>query len=187
MAEMGPVARFFVNRSAARRTRRRLRWIAANVTLPPGADCLEIGGGNAEFAAQFVERYRPRRYRATDLDQRQLEEARRTLARHFPSGPPAALGLEEADMLKLPVESGSLDVVFAFVSIHHASAAHRDFARVPDALAEIDRVLRPGGRLVYAELFHQRPIREWLQGHGYRLTGVERRWRLESAVAEKGA
>ncbi len=185
MVEMNRVARFFVNRSAARRAERRLRWLSGVAGLPTGARCLEIGCGSAQFAVRFVERWRPARYLATDLDPLQIQQARRTLAHRFPSGPPAGLELERADMLRLPVADASVDVVFAFVSIHHASPAHHDFSRVPEALAEVDRVLRPGGRFVYAELFHQVRIRDWLAGHGYALGDRERRWRLESATARK--
>jgi ubiquinone/menaquinone biosynthesis C-methylase UbiE len=184
VVEMNRVARFFVNRSAARRAARRVRWLARSA-LPSGGACLEIGCGNAEFAARFVERWRPTRYLATDLDPRQLEEARRNLARHFPTGTPRGLLLEQADMLHLPVENAALDRVFAFVAIHHASPRHHDFSRVPDALREVDRVLRPGGAFVCTELFHQAPIREWLTAHGYALSGLERSWRLESWIAGK--
>jgi len=185
MPEMNRLARFFVNRSAARRGERRYRWIRTAASVPAEAECLEIGCGNGALAARFVDGLRPARYVASDLDARQLEEARRTLERKFPDGPPPALELRAADMTRLPFPDASFDVVLAFVAIHHASPSHRDFSRVPDALQEIDRVLRPNGLFLYAEIFHQEPIRRWLGDHGYTLSTVERRWRLESVVARK--
>jgi SAM-dependent methyltransferase len=185
MAEMNRVGRFFVNRSAARRSGRRIRWISENVSIPTAALCLEIGCGNAAFASRFVSRWQPRRYLATDLDPRQLHEAEATIRRRFPAGAPPSLQLCRADMLRLPVPDGSLDLVLAFVSVHHASPTHHDFSKVPRALEEIDRVLRSGGLFVYSEMFHMEPIRAWLLQHGFTLSRVERRFRLESVVARR--
>ncbi len=187
MAEMNAISRFFVNRSAARRSARRYRWIRENVTIPSGAVCLEIGCGNGQLAVRFVDGFQPAKYIATDIDPRQLEEARRTLTARYPQGNPSALELRAADMLGLPFADSSFDVVLAFVALHHAGPAHRDFSRVPEALTGIDRVLRPGGFLLYSEIFHKEPIRRWLTDHGYSIGGVQRRWRLESVAARKRA
>ena len=185
MAEMNRISRFFVNRSSARRNTRIYEWIRANLSLPPGATCLEIGCGGGDMAARLVDGFRPARYVATDLDPRQLDAAREALARRYPNGPPIALELRTADMLALPFPDASFDAVFAFVAIHHASPKHRDFANVPRALSEIDRVLRPVGSLVYEEIEHKEKIRQWLLDHGYALTSIQRNWKRESVLALK--
>lgn len=185
MAEMNRISRFFVNRSSARRGAQRYRWIRENATVPERSVCLEIGCGSAEFAARFVEGLRPARYVATDIDPRQLEEAARTLRKRFPGGSPASLEVKQADMLELPFPDATFDVVLAFVALHHASASHLDFSQVPRALSEVDRVLRPGGLLVYSELFHKEGIRTWLTEHAYIVATAQRRFRLESVVARK--
>jgi ubiquinone/menaquinone biosynthesis C-methylase UbiE len=185
MAEMGRISRFFVNRSSARRNTRIYGWIRTNLSLPPGAACLEIGCGSGDMAARLVDGFAPSRYVATDVDPRQLDAARETLERRYPGGLPAALELRPADMLALSFPDASFDAVFAFVTIHHASPKHRDFTNVPKALAEIDRVLKPGGFLVYEEIEHKERIREWLRGHGYALSGVERGWKRESVISRK--
>ncbi|MGD0250379.1 MAG: class I SAM-dependent methyltransferase [Thermoplasmata archaeon] len=182
---MNALSRFFVNLSASRRAAQEYRWIRTDVPIPRAAVCLEIGCGNGELAARFVEGFQPARYVATDLDQRQLDGARRTVGRRLRSQPPSSLVLREADVLHLPFEDTTFDVVLAFVMLHHASPTHHDFSGVPHALSEIDRVLRPGGLLVYAEIFHQEPIRRWLTDHGYTLGPIRRRWRHESVVARK--
>lgn len=185
MSEMNPISRFFVNLSSARRSERRYRWIRENATIPTGAICLEIGCGSGQLAVRFVDGFHPSRYLATDIDPRQLEEARKVLHRRYPSGPPTVLELRPADMLGLSFPDRSFDVVLAFVAIHHANAQHLDFTNVPRALAEIDRVLRPAGLLLYSELFHQERIRGWLAEHGYSLLRIQRGFRLESVVARK--
>ncbi len=184
---MNFISRFFVNRSAARRSEGRYRWIRENATIPSQAECLEIGCGNGELAARFVDGLQPAKYVATDIDPRQVEEAARTLRRRYPGGSPPALELRAADMLHLAFPDASFDVVLAFVAIHHASPTHHDFSKVPQALAEIDRVLRPNGILLYSEILHKQAIQQWLTEHRYALSGVRRRWRLESTVARKPA
>ena len=187
MAEMNRVSRFFVNTLSARRNRRVYAWVQVNLSLPADATCLEIGCGNADMAARLVDAFRPMRYVATDLDLHQLEAARHTLTKRYPNGLPAALERRAADMLDLPFEPASFDAVFAFVAIHHASPIHRDFTNVPQALAEIDRVLKPTGFLVYEEIEHKEKIRRWLTDHGYSLSGSQRGWKRESVLARKPA
>src|SRR5712692_8614409 len=102
VAEMNRISRFFVNRSSARRNARIYDWIRANLSLPAGAACLEIGCGNGDMAARIVDGFGPARYVATDLDPHQLEAAQQTLATRSPGALPAALEVRVADMLALP-------------------------------------------------------------------------------------
>jgi ubiquinone/menaquinone biosynthesis C-methylase UbiE len=185
MPEMNPLARFFVNTFTGRVNRRRYQWLAEHVHLPADAAFLEVGCGNGDLAARIVDGVGPAYYVATDLDPDQIAVASRHLARRYPQGIPAALELREANMLELPFPADSFDAVFAYTVLHHASAAHRDFSNVPRALAEIDRVLRPGGVLVYEEFLHKEKIRAWLAKHGYGLAAVGQHWSRETVAAVK--
>ncbi|HTT73506.1 MAG TPA: class I SAM-dependent methyltransferase [Thermoplasmata archaeon] len=185
MTEMNRFSRFFVNRSARRRSARELRWLRGAVPLPEGLTCLELGCGAGQMALLFQEAYRPARYVATDLDPDQLAEAQRTWQRRFPGGVPPPLELRRADMLALDFPAGSFDAVLAFVTIHHASASHHDYSRIPVVLDGIDRVLRPGGFVIYAEMLHQERIRAWFAEHGYRLRAVRPKFHLEYVVVQK--
>ena len=185
MAEMNRVSRFFVNTFSARRNTRIYGWLRANVPLPAGAACLEIGCGNGDMAARVVDGLRPARYVATDLDPHQIESARRHLSDRYADGFPPPLELRTADMLHLPFADASFDAVLAFVAIHHASPSHHDPTNVPPALAEIDRVLRPGGVLVYEEILHKDVIRSWLSQRRYALPAIDRGWKRETVLARK--
>ena len=185
MAEMTRVSRFFVNRLNGRRNARTYTWLAPKLSLPEAAACLEIGCGNGDMARRIVDGLRPARYVATDLDPRQIEAARRRLSDVYTGGLPAALELRAADMLALPFPDASFDAVFAFVSLHHADAHHGDFVNMPKALAEIDRVLRPSGRLAYTEIVNRERVRAALEARGYRIAAEDRGWKHEAVVAVK--
>lgn len=185
MAEMSRTGRFFVNVFTGRRSQRTYAWLASALAPVPGMACLEVGCGNGDMARRIVDGLKPARYVATDLDPRQIDAARRHLASLYDGAPPSSLELRAADMLALPFPDASFDAVFAFVSLHHADARHGDFANVPKALAELDRVLKPGGRLAYTEIINREKVRAWLGEHGYRLGPVSRRWTREAVAATK--
>lgn len=185
MPEMNPVARFFVNTFTGRVNRRRYRWLAAHLRLPSTATCLEIGCGNGDLAARIVEGLGPSRYVATDLDPLQVEAARKHLAHRYPGGLPASLEVREADMLQLPFPDSSFDAVLAYTVLHHASPTHRDFTKVPTALAEVDRVLRPRGSALYEEFLHKESIRSWFRERGYALVADAGHWNRETVILAK--
>ncbi len=182
---MSRVSRFFVNTLNAPRNRRLQRWIQANGSLRAGAVALEVGCGNGDLAARLVDALHPARYVATDLDTDQIEVAKAHLAKRYPDGIPQGLELQTADMLQLPFSDASFDAILAVVAIHHATPNHHESGEVPHALAQLDRVLRPGGVLIYEEILHKDLIRAWLAERGYAFSGIERGFKRESVMARK--
>ncbi|MGD3109942.1 class I SAM-dependent methyltransferase [Streptomyces sp. YGL11-2] len=70
--------------------------------------------------------------------------------------------LHTADITRLPFENGTFDAVVSSLAIHNISdAAHRT-----TAIEEAVRVLRPGGRLVIADIRNTRQYRADLQRLG---------------------
>jgi ubiquinone/menaquinone biosynthesis C-methylase UbiE len=185
MAEMNPVARWFVNHFKARANVRLYDWVASHLTLPPASICLEVGCGNANMAVRIFDGMGPARLVATDVDPRQLDAARRLLEARYAQAVPAGLELRPADLVRLPFPDAGFDAVFAFAALHHAGAHHRDPSRLGDALTEVDRVLRPAGVLVYEEFLHKPLLRRWLAEHGYREQAHRGGWRRECAVWSK--
>ena len=65
---------------------------------------------------------------------------------------------------------GEFDLIYASAALHHT-------LKYPNALAELLRVLRPGGRLVLAETYGNNPV----------LNGLRRlRWRLSRQPDDAG-
>lgn len=185
MAEMPAVARYFVNLSSGRRARRFLGWIRGHISVAPTAEVLEVGAGAGRLAVRWVREVPVRRYLATEYDPRQLAAAARTVAAEFPDGAPPALLLARADIARLAQPAASVDLVVASVALHHAGPDHRSFDGIPRGLAEIDRVLRGGGQVVYSEMFHRRAIREWFVARGYAVVAERRGWRTDFVAVRK--
>jgi SAM-dependent methyltransferase len=113
-----------------------------------GKDVLEIGCGMGVHARLLAEA--GARLTAIDLTPTAVEVTRRRLELH---------GLEadvrEADAERLPFADASFDFVWSWGVIHHSERTER-------VVAEIARVLRPGGRLALM-VYHRSSITYWIQ------------------------
>ena len=124
-----------------------------------GRDVLEIGCGAARWLVGL--RARGARPVGLDLSRRRLEQARAEMVRadiRFP--------LIEADAGRLPVRNASFDIVFC-------DWGALTFADPTFTIPEAARVLRPGGRLVFATLSPWRVV-----AHDFRRDRITRTlWR----------
>ncbi len=112
-------------------------------SLAPLGSILEVGAGPGRLMDRIARRAPLAKIVATDVDPRMVALARARLERF--DGDHARLRAEEADVQSLPYPDRSFDLVVSTLSMHHW----------PDAvagLAEIHRVLRPGGTAVVYDL-----------------------------------
>ena len=123
-----------------------------------GLRVLEIGCGRANAFAPFVARCAPRRLVGLDIDASLVSEARRNVKA---AGIAAELFL--GDARRLPFGNAEFDLVFDFGTCYHITFPDR-------ALAEIARVLVPGGRLIHETPFGQ------LLAHPIRTSGRRLPW-----------
>ncbi len=106
-----------------------------------GLRVLEVGCGRGVGTEILLRRFGAAHVTAFDLDPDMVRQARRRLAAY----PAARLALYVADSTHIPAPDEAFDAVFDFGIVHH----------VPDwltALAEVRRVLRPGGRFFFEEV-----------------------------------
>ena len=103
---------------------------------PPAGRVLDVGTGTGELVARLAARFEAARFVGVDLDEAHLERAR---ARCAPFGERARFQAGDALLLPFPDDAG-----FDLALSRHLLQAVPDAAR---ALAEMKRVLRPGGRL----------------------------------------
>jgi ubiquinone/menaquinone biosynthesis C-methylase UbiE len=135
------------------------RFFAGRVVLPralQGAELrggvLEIGCGSGAMAVEVLRRYPAVRLMATDYDKSMVDVARERLA---PFGDRAEV--RRADASDLPFANGAFDAALSFIMLHHV-------VNWEQALGELVRVLRPGGRLIGYDLLGDRGGR-FMHGH----------------------
>ena len=144
--------------------------------LPPGARALEIGCGSGSGTQLVLERFGAASVDAVDLDPAMIERAGRRLAGY---GDRVRLAQGSATDLRaaLDADDDSYEAVFDFAIVHH----------IPDwraAIAEVARVLAPGGRFYFEEVTAHalaRPIYQRLFDHP-----TEDRFTAEQFLAELG-
>ena len=112
-----------------------------------GQQLLDVAGGTGDIAYRFLKRAPRARVTVCDMTESMLVEGRKraeaeTLADR--------LGWVTGDAMALPFKDNSFDR-------YTISFGIRNVTRIPDALAEAYRVLRPGGRLMVLE-FSQLPV-----------------------------
>jgi SAM-dependent methyltransferase len=118
-----------------RRADRRAELFVEHGDLRPGRTALELGCGTGVF----LERVAPcgAEIRGIDLSEDLLEKARARLAR-FPN-----VALDHGNAEELPYPDGHFDTVYGSSVLHHLD--------LDAALRAAFRVLKPAGRLVFAE------------------------------------
>ena len=124
--------------------------------LPYGKDILEIGCGRGVALPVLSERLMPASLVGLDNDRALIAVADERIRR---SGVDARV--LEADARDMPIESESVDVVIDFGTCYHVSGGR---AGSRAALAEVARVLRPGGLFVHETRVAQRlahPVRSF--------------------------
>lgn len=107
----------------------------------PDARVLEVGCGRGVGTELILERFGAAHVTAFDLDPDMVARAERRLARHIPR----RVSLSVGDVTSIDAAPGSFDAVFDFGIVHHVPAWR-------SAVAEIARVLRPGGRFYFEEV-----------------------------------
>jgi demethylmenaquinone methyltransferase/2-methoxy-6-polyprenyl-1,4-benzoquinol methylase len=124
-------------------------WLAPR----PGQRLLDVAGGTGDVAFRFLKRAPGAAATVLDMTEAMLVEGRRRAeAEHLADRLDWVVG----DAMALPFADASFDV-------YTISFGIRNVTRIPDALAEAYRVLKPGGRLMVLEFSHiPVPALQWV-------------------------
>ena len=112
-----------------------------------GQQLLDVAGGTGDIAFRFLDRAPKARVTVCDMTESMLVEGRK---RAEAEALAQRLSWVTGDAMALPFADNSFDR-------YTISFGIRNVTRIPDALAEAFRVLRPGGRLMVLE-FSQLPV-----------------------------
>jgi demethylmenaquinone methyltransferase/2-methoxy-6-polyprenyl-1,4-benzoquinol methylase len=124
--------------------------------VAPGSRVLDVATGTGDLALELAGRVQPGgEVLGSDFSEGMLARAREK-GRSAPAG--AALRFEWADAMQLPYEDASFDAA----TVGFGARNFDDLAR---GLAEMARVVRPGGRVVVLEITTpRRPPLSWFYG-----------------------
>src|SRR5262245_33944608 len=106
-----------------------------------GKRVLEIGCGRGIGTEIIFERFAADEVHAFDVDPDMIKQAQSRLSRY----PPHRLKLYVGDAAAIKEPDASFDAVFDFAIIHH-------IPNWKDAVAEVARVLTPGGKFLFEEV-----------------------------------
>jgi len=106
-----------------------------------GKRVLEIGCGRGVGTEIIFERFGAAQVHAFDVDPDMIKQAQGSLSRY----PPHRLKLYVGDAAGISEPDASFDAVFDFAIIHH-------IPNWKDAIAEVARVLTPGGKFLFEEV-----------------------------------
>ena len=116
-----------------------------------GGTALEIGCGRGVGVEIILDLFGAERVDAFDLDSRMIDRARRRLQSRR-----ECIRLWTGDATSIPADDGAYDAVFDFGIIHHVPSWR-------NAVAEVGRVLHPGGRFYAEEVFGSFISRRFVQ------------------------
>jgi len=114
---------------------------------------VDVGCGWGGSLRKLNDRFRPDRLLGLDIAPKMVEAARRQAA-PLRTLAGAAVEVVLADSAALPLADASADLLFCHQTFHHLCDQER-------AIAEFFRVLRPGGKLLFAEST-RRYIHSWI-------------------------
>jgi len=178
-ASSGEVLSGFLRRVVVNRLRARLGLrlefpgLIAGLPRDAAPRCLEIGTGLGWGSLGLLRSLAPSLLIATDYDRAILPATRRFLHDEDADG---RAHFCQADAKQLPFADQSFDLVLALYVIHHVRGARA-------AVAEISRVLRPGGRFVFADFLEPAWVSRLGTHHG---AGAPTRADLEDALRACG-
>ncbi|MFH1055615.1 MAG: class I SAM-dependent methyltransferase [Candidatus Altiarchaeota archaeon] len=118
---------------------------------------LEVGCGRGVGSIILAESFKPARLDALDLDERMVAKARDYVSGEYSGRINIVLG----DVTRMSAQDGGYDAVFDFLTMHYVE-------NWQDGLAEVSRVLKPGGYFAFCELYDggsSNPLAKLMLGH----------------------
>ena len=159
--KMGRIEKWFINRPQhGLRAMKRAERLLSCIDMQGKCNLLEVGCGNGAVSKHIARKY-PFEVTGVDIDQEMIRSADKGIF-DIPN-----IRFVEADATSLPFPDENYNIVLSFGVMHHVSSWL-------EALAEIRRVLKPGGYFVYADLIYIGPIAKVFKlfKHSYGVTNM---------------
>jgi ubiquinone/menaquinone biosynthesis C-methylase UbiE len=173
MMKMGKLEKLFVNSSGhSREVAGHAEKMLGRIPVLPGQKYLDVGSGNGAAPIAVAQRF-GLEVTGVDIDPEQI-----ALARAAAQGVPGVRFMT-LDGRSLPFDDGEFDIVFSNKVTHH-------IANWGEALAEMVRVLKPGGYLLYSDLALPAPLAQLGEAIAGAWYGFPNQQAIEAFAAEHG-
>lgn len=127
-------------------------WALGKIAIGPNATILDVGCGGGATIAELARLGAGSKVYGVDFSDASVTVARQTNAQLIQEG---RVGVQQGNVSALPFDIGAFDIVTAFET-------HFYWPDLPANVKEIQRVLKPGGRvLIAAEVYRGRSM-DWL-------------------------
>ena len=124
-------------------------WIHKHYVFKPGMKILELGCGNGSMWPEMIELLPDGcELILSDFSKGMLDAAKMRIGEH------PGLSYREINIMDIPYEMNSMDVVIANMMLYHVPDINR-------ALMEVRRILKPGGSF-YCATYGENSIMKWL-------------------------
>lgn len=117
-----------------------------NSALTPGIALLDVGSGSGILVERLSEFDMPFSYSGFDISKSFVRQAKKRYGSQYSQ---IMCNWQAGDMHALPYKDASFEHCFALASLHHVPS----FSRRQAVLAELFRVLKPGGSLIMTNWF----------------------------------
>lgn len=124
--------------------------VLAEVTKEPFTDLLDAGCGTGAMLSMFQRDHPEKNYTGIDLSEKMIEAANRKQLK--------GVCFVAGDCETLPFADNSFDVVTCSMSFHHYPNPDQFFS-------SLQRVLRPGGRLILRDMASGNEVLMWIFNH----------------------
>jgi len=151
--------------------------VAETARMGPDDDVVDVGFGFGDQDVLWMKRFAPRRITGLNVTPSQVQIARERVRQH---GMVDRIDLREGSATDMPMAHSSCDVVTAVECAFHFHTREHFFA-------EAFRVLRPGGRIVLADMIRAAPATQRFQRRVQEIAwaGFARMFAVPSANADQ--
>jgi ubiquinone/menaquinone biosynthesis C-methylase UbiE len=177
MPSMKALEKFFVNRNNRRSVPKKVISLLDKAGITISGTFLEVGAGLGYTSYAIFDRFHPERVVISDFDPSQIQAGQKLAEKRY-GAIPQEFEFRQEDALHLSFKSKSFDFVLSTYAFHHVEDRRWEFKKTPQAVQEIQRVLRPHGMFIFWDIYHRKQVDDLFLKAGYTILYKTNRQRI---------
>jgi ubiquinone/menaquinone biosynthesis C-methylase UbiE len=182
MPSMNALERFVTYHRNQKRVPKNVLSILDKAGITISGAFLEVGAGLGYTSYAIFDRFHPERVVISDFDPRQIQEGQKLAEKRYGTIP-SEFEFRQEDASHLSFKSKSFDFVLSTLTFHHVEKPWWEFKKTPQAVQEIQRVLRPHGAFIFEDISHLKQVDDLFLKAGYTILYKTRRQRIYQHLA----